>query len=129
MTPGHQAAKASLEASANEARRHPGPLPEPRVRLHADDLELVRSEMKAAVRDGLQEVLTKEKLTEFWRIGMDVLHEKATISTGRFVLNGLKAMVLRGWWVIVLIVAMWSLGGWQFVINVAKAYLSTRGPQ
>lgn len=126
MDGSEQLARDSLRASAEVSRRLPGPAIEPCIRLHADDRELLRSEMKAAVAEGLREAMTKEAAKDFWNVGVEVLQEQATVQTGRFILSGLKTVGKRVLWLTIFLTAMYTLGGWQWFVTTFKVVASSK---
>ncbi len=100
---------------------------EPHVYLQAETIELLRSEMKSAVAEGLKEAMNPQAAKAFWTVGVEVLQEQATVQTGRFILGGMKAAAKRLLWLTVFLTAMYALGGWQLFVTVWKAVAYSKG--
>lgn len=111
-TPGEKAARDALRESVERNREE--------VRLATETIELLRSEMRRAVIDGIDEAMTEERARVFWSVGLEMLQQQARISAGRFIIDGLWAMLKRGFWVAIFLAAVYSLGGWSLMVSAWK---------
>lgn len=75
---------------------------------------MLRSEMRIAVAEGIEAVMTNEKM---WAKVFVVLQEQATERTGRFVLGGIGAVLKKALWVGTFLLIAYSIGG----LTLAKA--------
>jgi hypothetical protein len=82
---------------------------------------MIRGEMQGAVADGIKEAMTPDAARLFWGVGLDMLQEQARMRAGRFVLDGIWKMLKNGFWVALLLAALYSLAGSSFAIAVWKA--------
>lgn len=114
MTAAEENAAAALKASAaiNQGQQHL--TDESRVLLAG----LLRNEMRAAVSEGLEAVLTNE---DVWARVYVVLQKQATERTGRWVLSGLMEIVKKAAWVGAFVLIAYSIGGWTLVKAVWTA--------
>lgn len=79
---------------------------------------MLRDEMRVAVAEGIEAVMTNEKV---WAKVFVVLQEQATERTGRFVLGGLTAVFKKALWVGTFALIAYSIGGWALVKAVWAA--------
>lgn len=90
--------------------------------LSADAMRQIRDAMQESVRAGVREALTdREALAMFWTCAFDAMQSRATRETGRFVLGGIRGLVSRGFWFLVLGAIAYQLGGWAALAAVWKA--------
>jgi hypothetical protein len=73
---------------------------------------MLRDEMRTAVSEGLEAVLTNEAV---WAKVFLVLQQQATERTGRFVLGGLTAALKKALWVGAFAMIAYSIGGWTLL--------------
>lgn len=99
----------------------------PEVRLADETMAYLHSQMKAAVSDGIREALTPEAARAFARAALEEVREQATVHTGRFILDGIRAAFKRLLWVAVFLGAMYWVGGWSLFVTVWKAVASSKG--
>lgn len=82
---------------------------------------MLRDEMRVAVAEGISAALTDDAAERFWNKGLEVLQRQATERTGRFILGGLAQMLKKVLWVGVLVLAIYSVGGWALLKAVWAA--------
>lgn len=111
-TPGEQAARDALHESVERNRAE--------VRLADETIQLLRSEVKNAVAAGIDEAMTAERARAFWAVGVEMLQQQARISAGRFVIDGIWAVLKRGFWVLIFLGAVYALGGWSLMVSAWK---------
>lgn len=73
---------------------------------------MTRDEMRAAVAEGVEAVLTNEHV---WAKVFTVLQKQAAQRTGRFVLGGLVAVLKKAMWVAIFVGIAYSIGGWTLL--------------
>lgn len=73
---------------------------------------LLRDEMRVAVAEGIQAVMTNE---QFWEKVFAVLQRQATERTGRFVLGGVTVVMKKALWVGTFALIAYSIGGWSLL--------------
>lgn len=117
-TPGEKAARDALRDSVERNREE--------VRLATETIELLRSEMRQAVIDGIDKAMTEDRARVFWAVGLEMLQQQARIGAGRFVLDGLWAVLKRGFWLAIFIAAVYALGGWSLVASIWKAIFAAK---
>lgn len=110
MTTSADQAAAALRASKAINESQQALTEESRVLLAA----ILRTEMRIAVAEGIEAVMTNEKM---WAKVFIVLQEQATERTGRFVLGGLSAVIKKALWVGAFVLIAYSVGG----LTLAKA--------
>lgn len=116
-TSAEEEAAAALRASKAINHGQQALTDESRVLLAA----LLRDEMRIAVADGIAAAMTDEAAERFWAKGLEVLQRQATERTGRFVLGGLTAMFKKAVWIGLVVLAIWSVGGWTLLKAVWAA--------
>lgn len=112
------------ESAAREALRESVALNRMEVRLAVETIELLRSEVRAAVQQGMDHAMTAERARAFWAIGLEMLQQQARISAGRFVIDGIWTMLKKGFWVAVFLGAVYALGGWSLMVSAWKVLIS-----
>lgn len=108
MTTAAEEAAAALRASKVINMGQQALTDESRVLLAA----LLRDEMRVAVAEGLEAVLTNEAV---WAKVFVVLQKQATERTGRFVLGGLTAVLKKALWIGAFALVAYSIGGWTLL--------------
>lgn len=93
----------------------------PQVRLAPETIEYIEKLMQAAVHDGIDKAMTADRARQFWAIGLEMLQQQARISAGRFVIDGVWAVIKKGFWVAIFLGAIYSLGGWSLMVAAWKA--------
>lgn len=108
-------AAAALRASMgiNQAQQHL--TDESRVLLAS----LLRDEMRTAVAEGLEDVLTNEAV---WAKVFVALQKQASERTGRWVLGGLVQVLKKAAWIGVFVLMAYSIGGWTLLKAVWAAF-------
>jgi hypothetical protein len=91
-------------------------------------LEGLRSEVRMAVSEGIASAMTQDAARAFWGVGIEMLQEQATRRAGRFVLDGALFALKRIGWASVALLAVYMLGGWQFVVLAWKAIIGGARP-
>jgi hypothetical protein len=119
MTTAEDAAAAALRESVNRNRCQQVLTEESRLLLAAT----LRDEMRVAVSEGLEAVLTSERM---WAKVFTVLQDQASERTGRFVLGGLSAIFKRALWVGAFALIAYSIGGWT-LLKAVWAAITTKG--
>lgn len=114
MTTSEEQAAAALRASKVINESQQALTEESRVLLAA----MLRGEMRIAVAEGIEAVMTNEKM---WAKVFVVLQEQATERTGRFVLGGISAVFKKAMWVGTFALIAYSVGGWSLVKTVWAA--------
>lgn len=117
MTTAADEAGAALKASMAINREQQVLTEESRLLLAA----MLRDEMRVAVAEGIAAALTDENAERFWSKGLEVLQRQAREQTGRFVLDGITAVVKRALWIGLFVVVAYSMGGWSLVKTVWAA--------
>lgn len=108
-TPGEQAARASLAASAVINKGQQLLTEESRLMLAA----LLRDEMRVAVAEGIQAAMTPEAAERFWTTGIELLQKHAAQKVGRLALDGLTQVLKKMMWIGVFLFIAYSIGGWS----------------
>jgi len=104
------------------------PATTPHVRLAPETIEYVQKLMREAVATGIDEAMTVERARAFWAVGLDMLQQQARISAGRFVLDGIWAVLRKGFWVVIFLGAVYALGGWSLMVSAWKVIVSAGKP-
>lgn len=91
-------------------------------------LEGLRSEVRVAVTEAITSAMTQDAARAFWGVGIEMLQEQATRRAGRFVLDGALFAIKRVGWAAVALLAIYMLGGWQFVVLAWKAIIGGAKP-
>jgi hypothetical protein len=78
----------------------------------------LRDELRIAVAEGMQAVLTND---EVWAKVFSVLQRQATERTGRFVLGGITAVFRKLLWIGLFAAFVYSAGGWALLKAVWAA--------
>jgi hypothetical protein len=92
----------------------------PQVRLAPETIEYLDRVMQEAVAKGIEEAMTVERAKAFWAVGLEMLQQQARISAGRFVIDGIWAVLKRGFWVAIFLGAVYALGGWTLMVSTWK---------
>lgn len=92
--------------------------------IHNLTLEGLRAEVRTAVSEGITSAMTQDAARAFWGVGIEMLQEQATSRAGRFVLDGAMYALKRMGWAGVALLAIYMLGGWQFVVLAWKAIIA-----
>jgi hypothetical protein len=79
---------------------------------------MLRDEMRVAVSEGLEAVLTNEAV---WAKVFLVLQKQATERTGRFVLGGVTVVLKKVVWVGAFALIAYSIGGWTLLKTIWAA--------
>lgn len=119
MSAGEEAARLGLGKSVDDNRMQMAMTDESRVLL----ADIMENRMRIAVAEGIAAAMTDDAAERFWAKGIEVLQRQATERTGRFVLGGLTAMVKKGIWIGVLVLAIYSVGGWTLLKAVWAAVM------
>lgn len=83
--------------------------------------------IRTAVADAIKEVLTdKDAVAHFWEAAFDRLQERATESTGRWVLGGFRAILAKASMYAAVAMLVYSLGGWTAVLKLWHAVESVQ---
>jgi hypothetical protein len=114
--------RSALQAGQDINRTQQALTEESRVLL----VGLIRDEMQAAVADGIRDAMTPEAARLFWSVGLDMVQEQARMKAGRFVLDSMWTMLRKGFWVAVVVTAIYSIGGWALVSGLWKAAFPAR---
>ncbi|MBA3773838.1 MAG: hypothetical protein H0X13_15510 [Ramlibacter sp.] len=122
MTSADQAA-AGMKASMAINHAQQELTEESRVLLTSIVASVVRDEMRIAVAEGISAALTDEAAERFWAKGLEVLQRQATVKTGRFILDGVSTLAKKLFWVGLIVLAIYSVGGWA-AIKVAWAAIN-----
>jgi hypothetical protein len=107
MTTSEDQAAAALRASKAINESQQALTEESRLLLAS----MLRGEMRIAVAEGIEAVLTNEKM---WAKVFVVLQEQATERTGRFVLGGISAVLKKAALIGVFVLVAYSIGGLSF---------------
>lgn len=95
------------------------------LRIHPDDLVLIRNEVQVGVAKGIAEGiaggLTEENVTKFWNGLGSVVHRQAKEKAGALVLGGLTQGARRAFWISVFVVAVWTVFGTKALFGVWAA--------
>jgi hypothetical protein len=83
---------------------------------------MLRDEMRSAVAEGLEAVLTNEAV---WAKVFLVLQQQASVRTGRFVLGGLTVVLKKAVWVGAFALVAYSIGGWTLLKAIWAALKGT----
>lgn len=100
----------------------------PEVRLSPESSAALRDDIKQAVAEGILEAMTERNARQFFSTGLEVLREEAASHTGRFILDGIGALAKRALWILIFVVAIYSVGGWGFLKTSLAAIFQGRGP-
>lgn len=141
-TPGAEALRAGNLASIRRQyetgelpspleQEHPMPADRPYVRLDGDDIELLRSEMRAATeevagataRKTVETLMTEENARRFFKVGATVAIEEFKLHAGGLLLDGLKAAATRLFWVAVFVGAVMWFGGLPMLKSMLTAVM------
>lgn len=101
-------ARAALRQSVSENRQQTAITDESRVLL----ADLIEERMRIAVAEGIEAVLTSEKM---WTKVFAVLQKQARERTGNFVLGGLATALRRLVWIGAFALIAYGVGGWALV--------------
>lgn len=107
-TPGEEAVRSANRASKEINKVQQALTEESRVLL----VGLLRDEMRDAVRDGISEAMTEDNARAFFRTGIAVLREEAKSQAGGLVLDGLRNLAKLAFWALLILVGVYSIGGW-----------------
>lgn len=103
------------------------------LRLDPAAAELIRREVHAGVAsgiaDGIKSVLTDDNAEKFWRAAFSVAKKNATTKAGTWLIGGMGKFASRALWVLVIVVAMWMVFGFQGMAHIAKAIAQARSVQ
>jgi hypothetical protein len=116
MTNAADEAAAALKASMAINQGQQALTEESRLMLAA----LLRGEMRVAVAEGIEAVLTDEKV---WAKVFMVLQQQATERTGQFVLGGITAIFKKALWIGTFALIAYSIGGWTLVKTIWAALI------
>ena len=113
-TPAEEVARAVLRESISKNKHE--------VQLAGETITLltagIREEVSDAVAAGIARAMSDENAERFWAKGLEVLQRQATERTGRFVLSGLTHALKKALWVGMLVLAIYSVGGWSLVKTI-----------
>lgn len=97
---------------------------QPEVRLSDGTIAYLEDRIEAAVArgitSGMNRVMTDETAEVFWNKGLEVLQRQATQKTGRFVLDSISTVARKGVLIVILVSALYVLGGWNLVKAVGS---------
>lgn len=120
MSAGEEAARLGLGKSVDDNRLQMAMTDESRVLL----ADLMENRMRIAVAEGIAAAMTEEAAERFWSKGIEVLQRQAAERTGRFLLDGLTAALKKVAWVVVFVLAVYSVGGWSLLKAVWAAIIN-----
>jgi hypothetical protein len=110
--------------SPPEVRECPGadacPIAQSHVKLTDETISYLRDLMRESVADGINRAMTQDAARRFWGVGLDMAQEQARMRAGRFVLDGLWAMLKKGVWVAIFVAAVYAIGGWALLTAIWK---------
>lgn len=95
------------------------------VRLTQETIDYLNEQIRVAVRDGIKSAVSKETAREFWSAGIEMAHEHAAQRTGRLVLGGLKALLIRSLMFLFLGSIFYAIGGWGMVARAWAFFFPT----
>jgi hypothetical protein len=120
----HTMADTAGESAAREALRQSVARNRIEVCLATETIELIRSEVRAAMQQGIDQAMTAERARAFWAIGLEMLQQQARISAGRFVIDGIWTMLKKIFWIAIFLAAVYALGGWSLMVSIWKVMAS-----
>ncbi len=85
----------------------------------AADPDRTAQVVRTAVAEGIRDVLKDpEALDAFWGSAYDRLQDTATKHTGRLVIGGVRAAVVKGSMFMLLGLIVYSVGGWSALVKL-----------
>lgn len=78
--------------------------------------------LRTAVRDG---IVAAASDPDVWSVAIGTLRQQAQAEAGGWLFGGLKAFLSKLAWIVVIVVAIYLVGGWSAVV----AFLKTGGTQ
>jgi hypothetical protein len=100
------------------------------LRLDPAAAELIRREVHAGVAsgiaDGITSVLTDNNAEKFWGAAFKVAKKNATARAGSWLIGGMGKAASTALWVLVLVVAMWTVFGLNGMAHIFKAIAQAR---
>lgn len=97
------------------------PSVQPQVKLTTETITYLRQHMTEAVSEGMMAVITPENAKQFWAVGLELMREQATMTAGRFLLDGLWDVMKKLFWIVIFITAVYLAFGSSFAASVWKA--------
>ena len=119
QSPGEQAARESLHQSVGRSRREGAMLAD-------ETISMLRSEIRMAINEGIQDQLTEENFAKFWDVGLRSLQNQAAQRTGLIVGGLLAGMLKKGALFVILGGIVYAVGGWTALAALFKALLADR---
>lgn len=90
-----------------------------RRKSHSDHLEQAITEAVAA---GIRQAVSDPAM---WDAAGKAMREQAQTAAGGWLIGGLRAVLTRAAWVVVIVAGVYALGGWGAVVALIKGQATT----
>lgn len=102
----------------------------PEVRLSDETIAHLEEKMRVAVQEAavqlVQELKKPENAEAFFGAFFTALRNHTANKTGNLVLGGIGSVARKGFWLLLLLVALFMAGDWQAITMAWQAYKAAR---
>jgi len=112
---GEQAAREGLRQSVSKNRMQ--------VELAQETISIVRHEVRAAIKDGMSDMMSQANMEKFWGVGVSMLQRQAAVKTGTFVGGVAMGILRKGLIFTILGGLVYAIGGWTALATLWKALI------
>lgn len=98
------------------------------IARHDEEIEMMRELMCTKISSSIEAGIMKAvRNPALWTAAGDAIQAQARAKTGGWVFGGISLLFSRISWVLMALLAVYSLGGWSAVAGMIKAWLSHGG--